>query len=217
MKILKIPNRYKKQLSRLDPDKRLWIYDSLMEISLGENINVPDSMEGDIFELIWRDCYQMEKKNGKQGVENIGEALGLAICDGPAQVGAVDSHTEVKGSEVKVKRNEVKRSEVKKTKVFSLDSDVYKLSNLLLSEILKNNQSFKKPDLNKWSAELDKIIRIDCRNIKEIEAIILWSQQDTFWRQNILSVNKLRKHFDTMWVKAKAQYESNKNNLTIIS
>ena len=93
MKTIRIPSRYKKQLFRLSDKKRLWVFDAMFRLSSGEFIDLPDDIEGDILELIWRDCVQMAKKSRDRGdSEEIG---------GFASKSATYSPTEGKGSEVK--------------------------------------------------------------------------------------------------------------------
>jgi hypothetical protein len=65
MNTVRIPTRYRKQLSRLESYDRIWIFDSLFALASGEGIAENDTMAGDILELIWRDALQMEKKAGK--------------------------------------------------------------------------------------------------------------------------------------------------------
>ena len=55
--------------------------------------------------------------------------------------------------------------------------------------------------------EMNKLNRLDGWSYEQIEYIAKWSQQDDFWKQNILSVQKLRKQFDKLVIKVK----SNKN------
>lgn len=45
------------------------------------------------------------------------------------------------------------------------------------------------------------MIRIDGRTPDEIRAVIEWTQQDTFWMNNILSTGKLREKFDQLMLK----------------
>ena len=106
MEIVRIPNRYRKQLLRIPDEKRLWVFDSLMKLSTGEDVENIDDVEGDILELIWRDAILMEKKNGSQGTENIGILQYEAVPSNPPS----NPTPEVKGMEVKgmeVKRNEI--------------------------------------------------------------------------------------------------------------
>lgn len=93
MEIIRIPNRYQKQLSRLSKDDRIWVFDSLFILSLGENIELKDSFAGDILEEIWRECILMDKKNGKDDC--------YAECESPAQVQSSDPHAKIKESKVK--------------------------------------------------------------------------------------------------------------------
>lgn len=91
---------------------------------------------------------------------------------------------------------------------FAEGSNEYRLSKLLLDQILAFNDRFRKPDLQKWCAEIDKMIRIDKRSVEEIEILILWVSQDSFWKANILSTHKLREKFDQLWSKAVATQQS---------
>lgn len=46
--------------------------------------------------------------------------------------------------------------------------------------------------------QMDALMRLDRRPPEEVKAIILFAQGDTFWRTNILSVDKLRKQYDQL-------------------
>ena len=81
------------------------------------------------------------------------------------------------------------------------------LSQLLFSLILNRNPKHKKPNLQKWAIHIDKAMRIDRRSESELRAVIEWSQGDSFWQNNILSTEKLRKHFDKLYM----QMEGEKN------
>lgn len=90
-------------------------------------------------------------------------------------------------------------------KKFKEDSQEYILAKLLSDLIRKNNEKAKTPNLQNWAADIDKMLRIDGHSFTEIQTIIYWSQQDTFWLQNILSASKLREKFSSLWIKAKTQ------------
>lgn len=75
------------------------------------------------------------------------------------------------------------------------------LSDLLLSFINSRNGNFKKPNIQLWAADIDKMIRLDKRNPCGIMNIICWSQADHFWQNNILSAGKLRKQYDQLQMK----------------
>lgn len=84
-----------------------------------------------------------------------------------------------------------------------------RLSKLLFSLMLKNNEKAKKPNFEKWSEHIEKLIRIDKRSPGEIEHVIRWTQQDDFEMSNILSTEKLRKRFDQLWLKSNKPTKAN--------
>ena len=50
-----------------------------------------------------------------------------------------------------------------------------------------------KQEANKWNDCIDKLIRIDKKQKKEIEEVVKWARNDDFWKRNFLSLLKLRK------------------------
>lgn len=85
---------------------------------------------------------------------------------------------------------------------YSEDSFEYQLSKLLLDLILKRNDKYKRPDLQKWAVNIDRMARLDNRDPDDIENVIKWCQADVaFWQNNILSTLKLREHFDQLYMK----------------
>lgn len=96
---------------------------------------------------------------------------------------------------------ESKKDKKDKKKTFLSDSVEYRLSNLLFSEIQKNNPNHKKPNFQTWAISIDKMIRIDGREPGNIREIIIWAQNDNFWKSNILSTVKLREQFDALLIK----------------
>ncbi|MFH2058396.1 MAG: replication protein [Pseudomonadota bacterium] len=85
--------------------------------------------------------------------------------------------------------------EILQKKVFLSDSIEYRLSNYLYSWIKKNNPSAKEPNFQSWCKHIDLTIRVDKIDPNEIKRVIEWCQKDSFWFKNILSTDKLRKHF----------------------
>lgn len=117
-----------------------------------------------------------------QGLNNCARANQLSIFEPPASEAAVN--TDVKTMKEKV--------------IYSCESLPYLLSELLLNKILEHSPSFKKPDLQQWSRQMDLLIRIDQRPPEEVKAVILYAQADVFWQGNILSAKKLRKQYDQL-------------------
>lgn len=72
-----------------------------------------------------------------------------------------------------------------------------RLCALLNERVIANG--FKPFAVNKTSVGImEKLMRLDKRDAKDIERVILWAVQDDFWTGNIRSPDKLRKHFDLM-------------------
>ncbi len=91
---------------------------------------------------------------------------------------------------------------------YSPNSDEIRMSELLFSFILKRHPTHKKPDFQKWALHVDRMFRLDNRNVADIEKIIRWCQGDKFWQKTILSTEKLRMQFDKLW--HKSGYEKRK-------
>lgn len=98
----------------------------------------------------------------------------------------------------------------KELKVFH--PQVVELTSLLLKMINENDPKARKPNLNKWNDEMDKLMRIDGRTPKEIEKVILFCQKDHFWKTNILSAGKLRDKFHQLKLKSE-QVDAQKRSL----
>lgn len=102
-----------------------------------------------------------------------------------------------------------------KDKTFSQNSNEFRLSELLFTLIKNRRDSFKPPDLQKWSIHIDRMIRIDNREIKEIEEIIKWSHQDLFWRDVILSTVSLRDKFDKLAIRKDSQTQGGSSPVSL--
>ncbi len=83
--------------------------------------------------------------------------------------------------------------------------DACKLAALLKSEIQRNSGDFRitQAQERKWAHDADRIIRLDGRNPEEAAELIRYAQRDNFWRANILSMEKFRKQFDQLSLRAK--------------
>lgn len=71
-----------------------------------------------------------------------------------------------------------------------------------LIHILQPNR--KTPDLDKWAATISKIRRLDNRKPSDIHDLFRWANRDDFWQLNILSPEKLRKQWDQLELKSRA-------------
>jgi len=91
------------------------------------------------------------------------------------------------------------------------DTDI-KLTKLLISLILENNPKSKVSRLPKtvkldWLNECRKLREIDNKDPEEITEVIKWSQEDSFEKTNVLSMPKLRKRYDQLYLKYKRDLE----------
>ena len=99
-------------------------------------------------------------------------------------------------------------------KIYSPDSAEIKLSELLLNLISKRNPNFKKPNIQKWAHHINLMMRIDNQNASDIKKVIEWCQADSFWQNNILSTEKLRKQFDQLYLKMNGDSNGSRPKLT---
>lgn len=77
-----------------------------------------------------------------------------------------------------------------------------KLCEKFKSLIIENNPTTKVPtDLKTWALHIDRMLTLDKRTVQDIEAVMIFSQRDTFWAANILSTKKLREKFDQLYLK----------------
>lgn len=91
------------------------------------------------------------------------------------------------------------------------DSNEYRLASYLFNFIKRNNNQAKEPNFQSWAKQFDYILRIDKRNIEDVQHVISWCQNDSFWNKNILSPDKLRKHFDKLYLQMKGDKNRNGN------
>ena len=70
-------------------------------------------------------------------------------------------------------------------KNYSEQSIPFRAAKFLYEKILDRNPNQKKPDIQKWAGPIDKMIRIDKREPKDIAKVIEWCQEDEFWQNNI--------------------------------
>ena len=83
-----------------------------------------------------------------------------------------------------------------------------KLAELLYKQIQNNLPNYKEPELDKWANEFRLMMERDKRDGEEIQNLIIKTQNDNFWKKNILSPSKLRKQYDRLVMEFE---DSNKN------
>lgn len=85
---------------------------------------------------------------------------------------------------------------------FAEDHEATILTKLLVKMMLQNNPNARIPKTEKqkqdWIDSLEKIHRLDGYSYDEIKQVIVWCQNDDFWKANILSTKKLREKMPTL-------------------
>lgn len=101
-------------------------------------------------------------------------------------------------------KKSIKKSNIYTTSDFAPDTVEFQLALQLRDGILRNYPKAKVPDnkdIQKWITTIDRMIRLDNRTPEEISSVIDFALQDSFWRQNILSADALRRQFDKLAAK----------------
>ncbi len=101
------------------------------------------------------------------------------------------------------KKKEKKKDNTNVVEQYSPDSPQVLLSKKLLDGIRLNDEKFKEPDIQKWGESIDLLLRLDERAPQEIEDVIDFVLNDSFWKNNILSTRKLREKFSQLFLRMK--------------
>ena len=90
---------------------------------------------------------------------------------------------------------------------------------ILLSELMTENNSGRKRETEKdrehWADTCRLMQEQDGRSVEEIEEHIRFAQRDDFWRQNILSMEKLRNQYDRLTLQIEGNGNGNQRNSTV--
>ena len=94
-------------------------------------------------------------------------------------------------------------------KRYADDSQYMKAAVYLFEKIKERLPNKKEPDFQKWADEVRKTVELDGVPIERYKEVLDWSQNDDFWQANILSTNKLRKQFDTIYLQMQRDNKQN--------
>lgn len=85
------------------------------------------------------------------------------------------------------------------------------LSHLLADLVAENDPNGKRPTVTwRWATEEDRLIRLDGRKPAEAERLIRWTQGNSFWRGNVLSMPKFRERYGQLYAAAVDEAEKRK-------
>ena len=79
------------------------------------------------------------------------------------------------------------------------DSPYLKLAKYLYMKIKENNSKAKEPNFQSWADDIRKLVELDKNTVEEVKKVIDWCQSDSFWKNNVMSANKLRNQFPKLW------------------
>lgn len=107
---------------------------------------------------------------------------------------------EPSAEEEKILKKEIETLEKQKAQPQNVTAEPTRLAERLYKKILENkpNRRIEKKWRINWALDIEKLHRIDKRDYKHIEEILDWSQNNDFWRSNILSGKKLRDKFERL-------------------
>lgn len=128
------------------------------------------------------------------------------VGGGTPQVGTYTKiTTEITNTEITNKKNSSRK------RVYDESSIHYQLAYMLYEKILQDDSSFKLPNMDSWSDHIRLMMERDNRTKEHIEYLINWSQNNAFWKSNILSTKKLREKATTLIRQIKAEYTPSSN------
>ena len=107
----------------------------------------------------------------------------------------------------------LKSTQVKKSKYSFTEWDM-NLSHTLFNECKKIVPTTKEPDFENWANEFRLMREIEKWHKDDILAILSWMyNEDEFWRGQVRSPQKLRKHYEAMYAKRNAAKIGKRSNV----
>lgn len=107
---------------------------------------------------------------------------------------------------------EEKKEQYKKGSSTPPSANAEGLFELFLSKIKERNPGFKEPNRAKWILEMDRLLRLDHRDLEKTKEIILWASTHKWFKNACLSPGKLKKDYDSMLM----QMESGKEEDIVV-
>ncbi len=144
----------------------------------------------------------MQVKNNGIDISELNELMNISPRSNEVEV--VSKEVVSKGSNVIVRTS------------YEINAESIALN--LYNKILTINESFKS-DYKKWIPDIEKMLRIDNRDINDIQKCLNWIYSDgKFWIPNIMSGKKLREKFDTLFIQmnSKPQQSRQQSNADFI-
>jgi hypothetical protein len=112
-----------------------------------------------------------------------------------------DGHGEsVKGQERRGQQDAADAASAPEAAGSSFEADVIRLCRLQ-SELARARTgqppaSRRLRPTRRWHEEMERLLRLDGRSPEQVEYVIRWVDRHSFWAQNVLAPDALRRHFD---------------------
>ena len=127
--------------------------------------------------------------------------------DAPLSENCIMENTEVRFSSI----TDIKQTDINTDKVSPpggqspkpIEPKAKEMAELLYSLHKQVDQNVKKPNIDSWAMDIEKINRLDGRSYEDIEKVIRWAKTPgNFWFANIMSGKKLRMQFSRLYIEA---------------
>ncbi|MBT26700.1 MAG: hypothetical protein CML60_09945 [Rhodobacteraceae bacterium] len=143
--------------------------------------------------------------------QGVGTQLSLG---GDSNVSRVETPVS-QGRDTTVALNQSQERKPIESDLLSEKEDAYILCEALVEAISADGTT--EPKITKrWIIEMDRLLRIDQQPVDVVHEMIQWSAADDFWCTNILSPQKLRKHFPRL-VKQKQREKGSSKTSRLLS
>lgn len=135
------------------------------------------------------------------------EPMNCQDNDTPLSKNCIMENTEVRFSSI----TDIKQTDIN-TDIVSpvggqspkpIEPKAKEMAELLYSLHKQVDQNVKKPNIDSWAMDIEKINRLDGRSYEDIEKVIRWAKTPgNFWFANIMSGKKLRMQFSRLYIEA---------------
>jgi len=153
------------------------------------------------YEILNECCNDAYRQNGGMETDKMAESKLTTCQNGNRQNGVNDSDkmtVPITRDYTENTTETTQRKSSNRKRVYDESYMHYQLANRLYEKILIDDPSFKQPNMNTWADSIRLMMEQDNRTVEAIEYLIDWSQENPFWKSNILSTKKLREKATTL-------------------
>lgn len=214
----------RKSLSKLTHISESSVYRNLKKLEASGFCNITSNNEFSIILIVKYDQYQIPPNNDRTGVgqqipskslksntKSNNENTPLLSTEKTTSDGGANNlmNNDRTTTEQRPNTTNTLNTLNKKNSLVAYELIDKELTELLFKLVKENYPFVKRPPSETDYADMNRLRRLDERTPEQIRGIIIWSQKDDFWKQNVRSVKALRKQFDSLLVKAYSGYKKN--------